>query len=86
MTHGTAIGGDYHMIEWLCEQAKAFGVNAANLCPVAWDPRFKRVLKVFFLLNRLMKKPPSVVALFLQIIGTTPLHCAAGGHHPIHWR
>lgn len=31
MTRATAIGGDFHMILWLCEQAKTFGVNAANL-------------------------------------------------------
>ena len=77
MTHGTAVGGDYHMIEWLCEQAKAFGVNAANLYSAPSDPRIKHVLKVFFFLNKVMKRPPTVVALFLQILGTTPLHCAA---------
>jgi ankyrin repeat protein len=77
MTHGAAIGGDYYMIEWLCEQAKAFGVSAANLHSAPWDPRIKRVLKIIFFLNKVMRKPPAVVVMFLNILGTTPLHCAA---------
>lgn len=76
MTHGTAVGGDYHTIEWLCQQGEAMGVDCANLYSQPTDPRFKRVLNVFFLLHNLMRSPPSIIAFFLQIFGTTPLHCA----------
>ena len=76
MTHGTAVSGDYHMIEWLCQQGEAMGFDCANLHSPPTDPRLKRVFKVFFILHRLMKRPPTIVAFFLQILGTTPLHCA----------
>ena len=69
--------GDVDLLMWLCDQAKANGVDGANLALPVTSKRSLKVIGIMKILNRLMKNPPPVVAGFLNIFfGATPLHCA----------